>query len=119
MNVYPTNVEDIQANIASGSYDFTHPNNTDAIGFPAVEYLLFQSDLSDAGAKAYLSDLVDYMYELNQAVLAQWNGSYRETFVNSTGNTASSAVNQLINDYIYYVEKGLERTKLEFLQVFS
>lgn len=112
MNVYPTNVEDIQANIASGSYDLTHPNNTDAIGFPAVEYLLYQSDLSDASTKAYLSDLVDYMYELNQAVLTQWNGSYRETFVNSTGNTASSAVNQLVNDYIYYVEKGFRANKI-------
>ena len=41
MNIYPTNTTDIETNVASGNYDLTHPNNNDAVGFPAVDYMLY------------------------------------------------------------------------------
>ena len=113
MNVYPTNVTDIESNIASGSYDLTAVNNNDAVGFPAVEYLLFESEtLSEDATRQYLSDLVDRMSDLTSQVLTEWTSSYRETFVNSTGNTASSALNLFVNDLIFYTEKGFRANKV-------
>lgn len=125
MNVYPTTVADVEANVDSGSYDLTHPNNNDAVGFPALDYLLYgvasgdtailekyTTDLNADGYKNYLSDLVDQMQSLTQTVLDDWKNSYRDTFVNSTTNTATSALNKLVNDFIFYYEKGLRANKI-------
>ncbi len=113
MNVYPTNLTDIETNISSGAYDLKAVNNNDAVGFPAVEYLLFESGtLSEDATRKYLSDLVDRMSELTSQVLTEWTSSYRDTFVTSTGNTASSALNLFVNDLIFYTEKGFRANKV-------
>ena len=125
MNVYPTTVVDVEANVDSGSYDLTHPNNNDAVGFPAIDYLLYgvangdtailekyTTDANATGYKNYLSDVVDQMESLTQTVLDDWKNNYRDTFVNSTTNTATSALNKLVNDFIFYYEKGLRANKI-------
>lgn len=124
MNVYPTNVSDITSNINSGDYDLANVNNNDAVGFPALDYMLFgiaetNSGIIDAytvasnanNALTYLSDLVNQMQSLTEIVLNDWINNYRDTFVNSTANTATSATNQFTNDFIYYYEKGLRANK--------
>ncbi|WP_339687450.1 imelysin family protein [uncultured Nonlabens sp.] len=121
MNIYPTNVSDIQSNMANGNYDLTSTNNNDAVGFPAVDYLLYGTATTDgdiinyfstAAHQQYLSDVIDQMSTLTSTVLNDWTTSYRDVFVNSTGNTASSAVNMLVNDFIFYYEKGLRANKV-------
>jgi predicted lipoprotein len=121
MNVYPTNIIDIQSNIESGTYDLMHSNNNDAVGFPAVDYMLYGigdddtailNTLADEKHKKYLSDIIDQMKSLTETVLNDWNGSYKSTFIASTTNTATSAVNLLVNDFIFYYEKGLRANKV-------
>ncbi len=125
MNIYPSNVSDIEANVVSGSYDLEHPNNNDAVGFPAIDYLLYGVASDDASIlkkyttdnnaekyQTYLSDLVNKMESLTQAVLSDWKGSYRDEFVSSIANTSTSALNKLVNDFIYYYEKGLRANKI-------
>jgi predicted lipoprotein len=125
MNIYPTNVDDIENNVTSDNVDLSHPNNNDAVGFPALDYLLFgiaESDqdilakyTTDSQAesyKTYLSDLVNQMKTLTETVLNDWTGSYRDNFISSTDNTASSAVNKFVNDFIFYYEKGLRANKI-------
>tara|TARA_R110000751_G_scaffold105046_4_gene200927 strand:+ start:150688 stop:151815 length:1128 start_codon:yes stop_codon:yes gene_type:complete len=120
MNVYPTTVADIEANIANGNYDLLAAANNDAVGFPAVDYMLHgiaatDADIlnkySNANYVTYLTDLIAQMNSLTQNVLTDWTTNYRTVFVNSTENTASSAVNKFINDYIFYFEKGLRANK--------
>jgi len=125
MNIYPTTVLDIENNLSSGTYDLKAPNNHDAVGFPAVDYLLHGIATSDAllvekytapesGLQyaSYLSDVIDQMKTLTQDVLTSWTGGYRDRFIASTENTASSAVNKLVNDFIFYFEKGLRAYKI-------
>ncbi|MCB4799950.1 imelysin family protein [Neotamlana laminarinivorans] len=120
MNIYPTNIDDISANINSGSYDLTHTNNNDAVGFPAVDYMIYGLADNDTDIltfyqsenyTSYLSDLIDQMESLTSSVLTNWNSSYRNTFVSQTGNTATSSLNKFTNDFIYYFEKGLRLNK--------
>ncbi len=120
MNVYPTNVSDIENNISTGTYDLTAVNNNDAVGFPAVDYMLYGlgtddmaiiSKYADAKYTTYLSDLVNQMESLTETVLEDWKTSYRTTFVNSTANTATSSLNKFVNDFIFYYEKGLRANK--------
>ncbi|OEK08890.1 peptidase M75 superfamily protein [Flavivirga aquatica] len=121
MNVYPTNVLDIENNISSGTYDLTNVNNNDAVGFPAVDYLLYgigNDDMAilnkylDIKYKNYLADVIDQMASLTQIVLDDWKTVYRTTFVNSIANTATSSLNKFVNDFIFYYEKGLRANKI-------
>ncbi len=125
MNVYPVSVSDIENNISSESYDLTHPNNNDAVGFPTVDYMLYGVESSDQEIinkystntdadkyKNYLSDIIDQMKSLTESVLNDWTSSYRDTFVASTSNSASSSTNKLVNDFIYYYEKSLRTNKV-------
>ena len=43
-------------------------------------------------------------------IVEEW-GTYRNTFVNSVENTATSSVNKMTNDFIYYYEKGFRANK--------
>lgn len=125
MNIYPTTVSDVQNNIASGSYDLTNPSFNDAVGFPAVEYMLYGIASDDAsiiaayttgtnsqGHKNYLSDLVDQMDDLTRTVLTDWTSGYRDSFVNNTANNGTGSLNKLVNDFIFYYEKGLRANKV-------
>ena len=51
------------------------------------------------------------MNDNTDLVLNDWN-TYRNTFVNSVENTATSAFNMLTNDFVYYFEKGLRTNKI-------
>lgn len=125
MNIYPTNTADIENNVASGIADLTHPNNNDAVGFPALDYLLYglgdtDQDILDTyntnpdapKYHAHLNALAMQMRSITQTVLNDWTTSYRSEFISSTANTASSATNKLVNDYVYYFEKGLRANKI-------
>lgn len=124
MNIYPTNVSDIQNNIQSQNYDLAHVNNNDAVGFPALDYMLYGLAENDADLLgfyttnseapkylAYTSDLTDQMNALTQDVTSSWS-SYAQTFINNSNNTATGSINKLVNDFIYYYEKGLRANKI-------
>lgn len=125
MNIYPVSTTDVENNITNENYDLTHPNNNDAVGFPALDYMLHGLGVTDTEIlekyttnaasdkyKTYLSDLVNQMQLLTQEVLNDWTTSYRDTFIASTANTATSATNKFINDFIFYYEKGLRANKI-------
>jgi len=123
MNVYPTNVSDIENNIQNQNYDLSDVNNNDAVGFPAVEYMLYGVGDSKPDVVSYyttnanlnlnyLSDLIDQMKMLTQMIIDDWNNGYRDEFVNNTENSATGSINQLVNDFIYYYEKGLRANKI-------
>ena len=124
MNIYPVTVADIEGNITSGTYDLNSPNNHDAQGFPALDYLLygvantdadivakFTTDANATGYKTYVTDVVNQMTTLTTSVVNDW-ATYKTEFVNSTTNTATSSLNKLVNDYIFYYEKGLRANKI-------
>ena len=125
MNVYPLTVGDIQNNVINGGYDLDNVNNQDAQGFPALDYLLhgianndldllavFTSGPNATGYSNYVNAILNQMNGLTQEVLTHWKGSYRSTFINSKANTATSSLNKLVNDFIFYYEKGLRANKI-------
>jgi predicted lipoprotein len=124
MNVFPTNTVDIQQNIDNQNYDLSSVNNNDAVGFPALDYMIyglaetdaeilaFYSSSSDAeNYKGYLSDLVDRMQVLTETIVEDWNNGYRDSFVDNTDNSATGSINLVVNDFIFYYEKGFRANK--------
>lgn len=120
-NIYPTNVEVIENNIADGNYNLALPSNFVAQGYPALDYLLYgtgstaediRATLSEANYKTYLTALVNRLVSITEEVKNDWSGSYRGTFVNNDGSSATDSVDKLVNDFLYYYEKFLRAGKI-------
>ena len=128
MNIYPVNTERTDLNISNRVDDISNPNNYSSQGFPAIDYLIHgiassESDILDIYLTAdnsfeinnhlkYLKLVSNQMLELTNTVIDDWENSYRDTFVSSTENTATSSINMLTNDFIYYYEKRFRANKI-------
>ena len=123
INLYPTNVERIENNISNLNYDLDKPVNFSAQGLNSIDYLLFGigenedeiiSKFSDENLNygKYLTDLVDKMLSLTYEIKSSWSDEYKSSFISSTDNTASSSINKVVNDFIYYFEKGYRANKI-------
>lgn len=121
-NIYPTDAAGINRNIAAGTYDFELATAIPQQGFPALDYLLnglAANDAAIAGTFAasanhrkYLTDVVAKMDATFGKVYTQWNGSYRDAFVASTGTDASSSLSRVVNAYSLYFERFLRAGKI-------
>jgi hypothetical protein len=122
MNIFPANVQRIESNISNQEFNLDESANFAAQGFTALDYLLFgveQEDdviltkYSDTSSNYgdYLIQVTAKMQELTVLVKAQWEGDYRDSFVQSTENTATSSINMMLNDFVYYYEKGYRANK--------
>jgi len=132
MNIYPTNTENIDEFIVSGSYDLSLSSNRSSKGFPALDYLLnglgeddtsilafYNGDNKDA-LFTFTEDVLLDMKSLTDTVLSDWTEGYRDTFVVNDGASSTASVDRMVNDYIFYYEKYLRAGKMGIpLGVFS
>ena len=123
MNTYPASISKIENNIATYEFDLeSNNNNWVAQGFPALDYLLFglaedtQSILlfyqneDNVAYLNYVVAIVSQMVNVTDIVHQDWKAS-RDVFVSSSENSATSSLNLLTNDFIFYFEKGLRTNK--------
>ena len=125
MNIYPTNIITIENNIQDQVYDLDNdPYQYSAQGYPAIDYMIYGLgdgdeeilekyllDSSNLTYTNYLNDIIIKMVANSQSVIEYWS-SNSSNFINSTANTASSSLNMLVNDFVYYYEKGLRANKI-------
>jgi predicted lipoprotein len=120
VNTFPCDTNQIHTNINSGTWDFAQAANIDAIGFPAIDFLLFGNGLSDAqlldlytsdlqaaNRKNYLTDVVNDLRNRVNNVYQSWipsGGNYIATFVASSGTDVGSSLGYLVNQLNYDYE---------------
>lgn len=130
MNTYPVDATEINS-FLDGSFgqaiseiNFTATSKNDAQGFPAIDYLINNGENSEVianfssgdNAAEYIELLTLYinrMIELTDAIIADWNTN-KASFVADDTNTITSSFNLLINDYIFFIEKGFRESKIAF-----
>jgi len=122
MNTFPTNAEVIEELIVGGIYDLNLPSRREVQGFPAIDYLInglaendeaIVSQYEETASYAlYLTTASSRIKELTDAVVADWNTDYRDEFVANSGSSATSSVNKLTNDFIFYYEARLRSKKV-------
>ncbi|MFT4847562.1 MAG: putative lipoprotein [Sediminicola sp.] len=124
LNVYPTNTEELDGLVLSGAWDLGLPSTIDVQGFPAVDYLLhglgtdeeiiafFAVSNEADNYKAYFRDLVQTMQTLTTEVKSDWDNGFRETYISNTSSSASGAVDQTVNAFLFYYEKALRAGKV-------
>lgn len=119
-NIYPVDTTRVKSNIKNGTYDLENPNNYSAQGFPTIDYLLYGLDnepskviihlRDNSKNRDYLGAIINKLVDNTKAIKDNWNTT-KEEFVKSTENTASSNLNMMVNDFIYYYEKGFRANK--------
>ncbi len=121
INTYPCDTLVIKSNITSGSYNLGAASNLVAIGFPAVDYLLFHNNVNllvdyfndnaiGANRLQYLKDVVANANQQVELVANQWNSSYKTTFLAANGTDVGSSIGLMVNalnmDYEKYIRDG-------------
>ena len=119
-NIYPVDTVRVNQNIDNGEYDLENPNNYAAQGFPTMDYLLYgiENDpvkviehyKENDKVMNYLGALIEDLAANVKTVNDDWN-QVKNEFVSSVDNTASSNLNMMVNDFIYYYEKGFRANK--------
>ena len=116
-NTYPTDSVQITSNINAGTYDLSTVPNLDAKGFPAIDYLLYGKNGSDASiialfdtdAKAsnritYVNNVVSEMQTKLNTIKTTWNSSYKSTFTSSTSSDIGSSLGLLVNQLNFEID---------------
>ncbi|MFO0322589.1 MAG: imelysin family protein [Bacteroidota bacterium] len=106
-NVFPTDTIQIRSNISAATYNLDAANNLDAKGFPALDFLFYGNNQTEAtcisqfttsaNLRQYVSDVLNDMSTKSNSVISNWNSSYKNTFVNSLGTDMGSSIGFLIN----------------------
>lgn len=122
INIFPANVQLIENNISNLGFNLDDSSNFAAQGFAGLDYLLFgiaQDDdtiiakfsNSSLNYDSYLAAIISKMIDLTISVKSDWEGGYRDSFIQSTDNTATSSINNMLNDFVFYFEKGYRANK--------
>ena len=128
LNTYPANVDQIEANMASGSYVLGTIENIAAGGFPALAYLLhgtgetaeellvlFTTDANATARMTYLEDNLTFIQENVDLVVNRWlatDGNYLATFLSEdkggvdVGSSLGEVVNALVLHYERFIRDG-------------
>ena len=130
LNTFPTDVDQINQNIDSGSYILGSVDNIDAGGFPALDYLLhglsetdqgtlelYTTDPSAANRIAYLQSNLDFIKNNTDTVVDDWlaeGGNYIATFLSGEkgGVDVGSSLGQMVNAMILHYERFIRDGKI-------
>lgn len=116
INFFPTRYPKIDNAIQSGSWDINGLYSGDMRGMPALDYLLFSetgdnslilerftTDTNAAQWQRFTNEVAEHLHAQASAVHTGWNpegGNYLGTFISTTGNSASSSLSLLVNNFI-------------------
>lgn len=130
LNTYPVNTDQVDANMAAGSYVLGTLENIAAGGFPALAYLLHGSELSaeelvtlfttDASAASrmkYVTDNLEFIKSNVDLVVDRWipsDGNYIATFLSEDngGVDVGSSLGQLVNAMVLHYERFIRDGKV-------
>ena len=121
INTYPIDEIRMEENISSQKLDLSNSNDWSCQGLSGVDYMLHGIGVSkeeiiqhykdDSNYGNYLKNLLTIMTSNTADIVQDWS-TYKSTFTGSSGNSNTSSLNMLTNDFIYYFEKGLRTNKI-------
>jgi predicted lipoprotein len=116
-DTHPTDTVQILSNINTGSYNLALASNIDAKGLPALDYLLYGKNISDATVVtlfdtdvnaanriAYFNACLSEMQTKLNTVINAWNAGYKNSFNSNTGSEIGSSLGLLVNQLNYEVD---------------
>ncbi len=120
VNIFPCDTNKINSKIAAGNFDLSAILDIDVKGFPAMDFLLFNSQqnaaiilsrfttsTNAANAKQYLVAIVTEIKRKSDAIYNGWSttgGNYANTFKNNLGSSVGSSLASLVNQFNFNYE---------------
>lgn len=106
LTLYPTDTAKIENNVSTGTYILASIDNMDAVGFPSLDYLLYDNTNgtsyskvnANASRKTYIGEIITKMKTEVETVKSAWS-SYASTFKASTGTSSTSSMSYLVNEF--------------------
>lgn len=103
LGTFPSDTAQIESNIVAENVNLQTATNIDAVGFNALDYLLFNKNKlnaikSDVKTKNYVAKLMDKMFNEVELTKNDWK-QYKSTFVKGTGSSSTSPFALFINAY--------------------
>ena len=124
-NTYPSNTVGIQSNITAGNYNLSLISQFDKQGFPALDYMInglgttdaaivtfYTTNTNAAKYKKYLTDITARLQSSADAVVTDWNSSYRAAYIANNGVSVTSSVNITTNNFVKNLEKDVRSGKI-------
>lgn len=122
-NIFPVDTIQIENNIANGSYVLGSASNIDAIGLPALDYLLHKkpnatqalAEFKNADSterKQYVQAVINQLSATLSSVVTSWNSNYKNTFIKSDGNGQGSSLSEIVNALNLDFEKFIRDGKI-------
>jgi predicted lipoprotein len=104
LGTFPTDTSKIISNAGNSSVNLALSASLDAIGFPALEYVLYRKNaknqlIASSEMLLYTDKLLSKIMSEVNSVYSSWNGGYAATFSTSTGTESTSGFSLLINEY--------------------
>ena len=121
IDIYPVSADGIEEAVDSydGSANYVGNLGNTMKGYGGIEYLLFDqaneqvlTSFEDENRRGYLVDLAAELKVISGLILGDWETSYAEEFIASTGNDAGSSITQYTNSLIQHIEE-IKNFKLE------
>lgn len=124
LNTFPSDTTQINTNITAGGYNLGTASNIVATGFPALDFLLFNKNNSQAQIDyfnnasngtnriTYLKDIATQIKASVNAVNQEWQTNYVTTFKNANGTDVGSSLSLLINSINLDFEKFIRDGKV-------
>ncbi len=100
LNTYPCDTIKIVQNAQQANYNLSTAANADAIGLPAIDFLLFSCAdelLNNAALRLYLQQCVNQVGNLTSQVVQEWNNGYSQQFTTAIGTDMGSSLGLVIN----------------------
>jgi predicted lipoprotein len=130
LNTYPVDPKEISERVSSGEYSFDTIGSSDAIGFPALGYLLhgvgdnqedilamYTADTDAENRMTYLIENINFINERVDTATEEWQssgGDYIGMFLSeeNAGTDVGSSLGMLINSYVKHYERFLRDGKV-------
>lgn len=124
-NIYPTDVNGIITNMNDPAINLDLPASYARQGFPALDYLINGVAIDDASIvaayttepdaekrMAYLLRITNRMEALLNNVITEWNGPFRDDFINKTGIDIGSSFGLVVNAFVLHYERYIRSGKV-------
>lgn len=123
-NIYPTHTTNIKNAVAKSDYQLHLTSNASIQGYPALDYLLngigaddnqiiqiYTTNTQAQDYKRFLLSITNRLKEKTETVYKAWD-TYKTTFIQNDGSSATSSVDLIANDYLLFYEKYYRNGKI-------
>lgn len=111
-NTYPVDIDEVEANISSKSYNLEVSSSLDATGLNALDYLFFGDSSLTTDRIEYSKAILNQLQTSASFVSGKWNSEYRSLFISNVGTENGSSISTLLNAVIQHFETRIRNGKL-------